>query len=244
MSNTTEQKNDPMEPGSSNVFEELGSDESPNISSYKAWYASILHKHIKEVTTQLQKYKTVGYWIVSMETCNRAHKDTFGQHMHFLAKMTDRDFNAFRDWLKRHFGLQPKATDDHARQFGKVKTIENLARMAMYTVKDGNVQTNMPEEQLRLLTKQSFQKVDKKDEIKMIYEHLDTKASRDMNIILFQNGLREIKMEIINYVLDKQLSPDLNSPTVDRIFRNWVKATMIYNTYDKRKIFYRVCNID
>ena len=215
-----------------------------DVSKYKAWYASILHTHIDEVVKQLRKYKTVGYWIVSLEVCNRSHKATYGQHMHFLANMTDKDFNAFRDWLKRHYDLAPKATEDTARQFGKVKTIENLARMAIYTVKDGNVRTNMPEEVLRLLTKQSFKKIDKKDEMKMIYDYLDENASRCMNDLLFQNGIRHSKMQIIDIVLKNNLSPDLNAPTVDRIYRNWVKCTLIYSRYDKQKIFYRICNIE
>lgn len=244
MSNTTDQQISGEEVSTLVENSESLQPASADITEYKAWYASILHQHHKEVVQQLKKYKTVGYWIISLETCNRAHKATYGQHMHFLANMSNKDFNAFRDWLKRHYDLQPKATDDQARQFGKVKTIENLARMAMYTVKDGNVITNMPEEQLRLLTKQSFKKVDKKDEIRMIYERLDERSSRDIDVLLYQQGIIGSKREIINIVLDKQLSPDLNQPTVDRIYRNWLKWTGIYDFGQKRRIFYRLCNIE
>lgn len=93
---------------------------SNDIASYKAWYASILHKDEDKVLKQLKSYKSVGTYIMALEVCEKSHKATDGQHMHFLVEMNDKDFNAFRDWQKRHFELKCRAgeEDANARQFG------------------------------------------------------------------------------------------------------------------------------
>lgn len=217
---------------------------SNDIASYKAWYASILHSEEQKVLKQLKTYKSVGTYIMALEQCNKSHQATGGQHIHFLVEMNDKDFNAFRDWQKRHFSLKCKAGEDehNARQFGKVQAIKNLARMAIYTVKHENVRTNMSEELLRLLVKQSYIKVDKKDETKMMYAHLDTYIHvNDAEHWLAMNGIREAKKQIINKILAEQWSLDLNMPTIDRIFRNWAKGTNTLNIAQKRKIFYSIC---
>lgn len=218
---------------------------SNDIASYKAWYASILHKDEDKVLKQLKSYKSVGTYIMALEVCEKSHQATGGQHMHFLVEMNDKDFNAFRDWQKRHFELKCRAgeEDANARQFGKVKAIANLSRMAMYTVKHENVRTNMPEELLRLLVKQSFIKIDKKDEMKMLFKLLDERANVDDDVEhwLAMNGLRKLKMLIIDIILAENYSLDLNAPTIDRVFRNWTKNTPKLNIVQKRKIFYHTC---
>lgn len=219
---------------------------SNDIASYKAWYASILHEDEKKVLKQLKTYKSVGTYIMALETCPKSHQATAGEHIHFLVEMNDKDFNAFRDWQKRHFNLKCKAgAEDHnARQFGKVKAINNLTKMAIYTVKHENVRTNMSEELLRMLVKQSYIKVDKKDEIKMMYTHLDDKMKgviEDADHWLDRGGIRDVKKIIINKVLQEQWSIDLNQPTIDRIFRNWLKGTQVVNIAQQRTIFYFIC---
>jgi len=213
-----------------------------SISNYKAWYASILHTEESKVLKQLKSYKSVGTYIMSLEVCEKSHQATGGQHMHFLVEMDNKDFNAFRDWQKRHFSLQCKAEDSGARQFGKVKNIENLSRMAIYTVKHENVRTNMSDELLRLLVKQSFIKIDKKDEVKMLYKHLDDKIHiEDGDHWMEMGGIREVKKEIIRKILLEKYSTDLNAPTIDRVFRNWLKSTDKIDTIQKQKIFFHIC---
>lgn len=115
--------------------------------------------------------------------------------------------------------------------------------MAIYTVKHENVRTNMSEELLRLLVKQSFIKIDKKDEMKMLFKLLDERANVDDDIEqwLAMNGLRQLKMLIIDIILAENYSLDLNAPTIDRVFRNWIKNTPKLNIVQKRKIFYHTC---
>lgn len=117
--------------------------------------AHIPHSEIDYVIETLVGYKSVGEYLIGLETGDY-------EHMHFVVQMSKEDYHRFskRVFIGK-YKLRGKAMKGEPRQYGKVKAIDNLERMQSYTLKDGNIRTNMSDEKISVLQQQSFKKNEK-----------------------------------------------------------------------------------
>lgn len=136
--------------------------------NYLAFMAAIPHTHFGYLEETLKEYN-IGNYIIANEITTTSHKETNGQHFHFLVQMEDEDYHRYaKRVFKDKFKLRGRAAKDLPRQYGKVNKIENLERMKAYTVKSGNIRSNMPQEELDGYMEASFEREDKlkiKDEL-------------------------------------------------------------------------------
>lgn len=117
--------------------------------------AHINHEHIDYVETTLNNYG-IGKYIIAME-------ETTYQHMHFIVQMTDEDYHKFsKRVFKDKFKLRGRAIKGEPRQYGKIHNIEDIEKAKAYTCKDGNLRTNMTDEEIKKYIDSSFQKEDRK----------------------------------------------------------------------------------
>lgn len=125
---------------------------SDTLGTHMAFMAHIPHSEIDYVVATLTKYDSVGEYLIGLEGGEY-------EHMHFFVEMSKTDYTRFskRVFIDR-FKLRGRASKGLSRQYGKVKKIENLTKMAAYTLKDGNIRTNMPEAVIKEYQAESFQK--------------------------------------------------------------------------------------
>ncbi len=121
--------------------------------------AHIPHSEINFIENDLLEQTEVITYLIGLESC-----PTVGEHMHFLLCVNSDTF--YHKWSKRIFKdkykLKGKAYKingiGHARQYGKLKEIKDLEKMGSYTVKDGNIKTNMPQNEIDNFVKKSHKK--------------------------------------------------------------------------------------
>lgn len=129
--------------------------------NYLAFFAAIKHSNADYLIETLTEYN-IGTYIVGKEVTHDSHKETDGEHFHFLVQMEDTDYHKYaKRVFKDKFNLTGRATKGCPRQYGKVKNIENLERMKAYTVKSKNVISNMEQQELERIMEQSFEREDK-----------------------------------------------------------------------------------
>lgn len=139
---------------------------------YVAFMAAIEHKHFDYVKQRLLEYE-IGQYIIAKETTTQSHKETNGEHFHFIVQMTDQTYHNFsKSVFKDKFKLRGKAEKDKPRQYGRVSAIENQDHMIAYTIKDGNIDTNFTEEELIKYKAKSFQKKEVKEANDLVYNYI------------------------------------------------------------------------
>lgn len=132
------------------------------MNKYLAFFSAIKHEHFSYLENTIKEYDIGGY-IIAAETTKDTHKESDGEHFHFLVEMSDTDYHKFsKRVFKDKFNLAGRAMNGHPRQYGKVSKIEKLDRMKSYTVKDGNFRTNLKEDEVKEITENSFKKEEKK----------------------------------------------------------------------------------
>jgi len=128
--------------------------------------AHINHEHIDYVEETLKNYD-IGLYLIGLEK-------TDYEHLHFLVEMEDKDYHKFsKRVFKDKFNLRGRATKGAPRQYGKIKNIEDIEKAKAYTVKDGNVRTNMKDEDLQKYLDKSFKKVEKQEFLDECVEELE-----------------------------------------------------------------------
>jgi len=211
---------------------------------WTAFYAAIKHEHKDEVLKILSEYD-IGKYIIGLETAESTHSESSGQHMHFLVQMYPKDYTRFakRVFIDK-YNLRGRALADKPRQYGKVKNIENIQKMMCYTVKDGNLMSNMDEDTIQELIKQSFKKEDRKTEYEKLYEAV-TAYVKEVPIkcmqVLWADGELKIKEKIIEEIVIKDYRIDMTEQSVNRIYRSWLRMTPVYMIHDKVFIFKKLC---
>lgn len=211
---------------------------------WTAFYAAIKHEHKDTVLKILLEYDIERY-IIGLEVSQSTHNETEGQHMHFMVQMYPKDYSRFakRVFIDK-YGLRGRALEGLPRQYGKVKNIENIQKMMCYTVKDGNLMTNMDQDTIEELIKQSFKKEDKKTEYEQLYEAL-TEYAKGAAItsheFMWADGAHKIKEKIIEEIVYKDYKMDLTQMSVDRMLRAWLRITPAYEIYEKVKMFKKIC---
>lgn len=139
---------------------------------YIAFMGAIKHTEKDYVIETIMEYG-IGTYLISLETAQLSHKETGGEHFHFMVQMTDEDYHKFskRVFIDK-YKLRGRALKDKPRQYGRVKNIENLERMAAYTIKDGNIVTNMTQEELDHYKTISFKKTEIKEEREIVLQYI------------------------------------------------------------------------
>lgn len=141
---------------------------------WQAFMFGIYHKHKDYVLSSMKELGSLGQYIIGLEVCDPPrHKLTNGQHFHFMAQMTDKDYTRFLQRMIKHFELRGKSDMGEARQYGKVHKIRNEVKMKAYSVKDGNVITNLSEKELDELRAISCEKTERKKFRQKLYDYLN-----------------------------------------------------------------------
>lgn len=170
---------------------------------YIAFMCACEHKLYDYLEETLKEY-AIGKYLMAAEVTKDSHSETNGEHFHFLVQMTDADYHkyskrCFKDKLK----LRGKAIDGKPRQYGRVKQIENIDRMAAYTIKQGNIRTNMTEAQLNAYKQITFESKEEKNFEDELYSFLLTEAKYGDKSPLFGQRLtktQDIGLYIVKFV--------------------------------------------
>ncbi len=128
-------------------------------NNYIAFMAHIPHSEISFIENDLLEQQEVITYLIGLETST-----TVGEHMHFLCCVNCETW--YHKWSKRIFKdkykLKGKAYkidgNGYPRQYGKLKEIKDLEKMGSYTVKDGNIKTNMPQNEIDNFVEKSHKK--------------------------------------------------------------------------------------
>jgi len=174
-----------------------------------SFFGAIRHKWFEYCVNILQEYD-IGYYIAAAEKETEHHKETDGEHLHFTVQMTERQYQTFakRIFIDK-FKLRGRAKDGCPRQYGKVKAIRDLEKMKAYTVKEGNILTNIPDEELKHLMEIAFKKDDKQGEERnfrddmMVYIQMKLlKDGHDMSDD-YKLTRYDVGVQIIAYIQEK-----------------------------------------
>lgn len=99
------------------------------------------HDISSELIKSFEEYIDVSArYLVGMETAKDAHAQTKGQHFHFIADMSEKQYDKFRKTiLVNKYKLQGVAKMGMPRQYGKIKKIRDETKLFQYTCKDENI---------------------------------------------------------------------------------------------------------
>lgn len=210
-----------------------------------AFMAAIRHDHIDYVVEVIQEYSSVTEWLISLETADKTHLETEGEHMHFLIRMSPIHYKNFADRIfVKKFKLRGQAMKGKPRQYGKLREIHDLERMGMYTCKEDNLRTNIQESTVKRWVETAFKKDDVDILRNNIYEHLD-KMPIPTHIMTFdgnalaqeeQNTKKQVppcylRMEILQYFRDNcDKIPNPNT------IKSYVTGYILYHAKEKYSI--------
>ena len=176
--------------------------------------AHIPHTEKEYIKEQLSSFK----YLFGMETSEY-------EHYHFLVEMTDKEYHSFsKRVFKDKYKLRGRAIKGSPRQYGKEKKINDIQKVARYTCKDKNVETNILEEELEDILGQKLEecentKTESMDNIK--------KCCRFVENAIFNKHLKKdgLKLELIeNQVLQSIILEDYPSNKTIKIhIINWMK---------------------
>ena len=130
--------------------------------------AHIPHSEIDFLVADLLEQQEVITYLVGLESCS-----TVGEHMHFVCCVNSETW--YHKWSKRIFKDKYKlngraySIDDkkYPRQYGVIRKIKDFEKLCSYTVKDGNIKTNMPQNEIDNFVKKSYKKT---ESLTMTYE--------------------------------------------------------------------------
>lgn len=110
-----------------------------SLDNYVAFYVAAPHHKLQPIMDEytlahnLRNNLTIGY-----EISKHSHKQVQGEHIHVLAKWTDKQYRAFIQFLKtKDINMQGRAIRDQPRTYGKVNKIKDFKKMLAYTIKGG-----------------------------------------------------------------------------------------------------------
>lgn len=185
---------------------------------YIAFMCAVHHINFQYLEDTLKEYD-IGLYLISAETTNDAHKETQGQHFHFLVQMTDKDYHSFsKRVFKDKFKLRGQAKDGKPRQYGRVKKIEDLERMGAYTIKQGNIRTNMTEKQLEAYKKITFVAKEQLNFEEELYTFLVNNAY-DKDLCRKLVEYNKLAVLVINFVRNHKVKHSLTRQKIDKYVR-------------------------
>lgn len=133
-------------------------------SDYIACIFHIDQIHFDYLEETLKEYD-IGHYLIG-------HEVEPYHHFHVLFQGTEKMYTLFSKRIIEKFKLRGQAKQGKPRQYGKLKLIDNIDKLMSYTVKDGNVRSNLPEETLEKIKEQSFRKDETKRLIQKVLDSL------------------------------------------------------------------------
>ncbi len=169
--------------------------------------------------------------------------------------MNDQDYTRFakRVFIDK-FQLRGRAVKGRPRQYGKVKQIENLEQMKRYTVKDGDIRTNLTDTEIEQLVENSFQKDEKKKIADELMEELQEKFHQlewfdvrygthdSLDYEACSWNYSQITRYVIKWYLDKDMRPPPPS-SYKTIAINFIDKLKKYVNQDKALILIAMMDI-
>lgn len=152
-------------------------------SPWETFFYAIKWKLTNDINYQFLKEKLTHHigdkkWILGRETSkDGTHQSTDGEHVHVLAQMTKKQYESLNKNIKDKFKLNGVARDGSPKQYGKVKQIRSIDRMAAYVIKDGNYETNLEPEIIEELKKLLLQIQEEKEKTPKGEENKNTKKA-------------------------------------------------------------------
>jgi len=178
----------------------MGTKELP----YQAFMAAIKHEHREEVKNILLEYN-IGAYIIANEISKSSHQETNGEHIHFVVEMTPEEYHRFskRVFIDK-FKLRGRAAKGKPRQYGKVNKIDNVEKMKIYSLKEGDYISNLSSQELETMYEKSYKKAEDTDDMEKLYEYLgETNLyeidKKDLTTIKTQYGHWELDYENKQY---------------------------------------------
>ncbi len=167
------------------------------------WIACMFHleeEHAYYLEQTLLEYD-IGLYLIGFE------EDKYS-HFHVMFQGDNKIYTNFSKKIVEKFKLRGKAKDGKSRQYGKVKEIDNVEKMAAYTLKDGNIRTNMSEADLEKYRSISYKKNEDKKLFARILEKLYQHRGKDSplctgGIIFHDDWKLSIRTKIIELILDE-----------------------------------------
>lgn len=173
------------------------------------------------------------------------------EHFHFVAFITDTEYHNFcQNIFKKHYNLRGKpgrkGTKDEGKgkQYGrKLEKINSDERVIQYTLKDGDFRTNMDKDLIDKLVEQSFRKNEKENNMKKLFEHLDSKSNHWTSIKnkeYMEGGViklwinKEILHDIYEFILsNKDVKLSLSKTAINNYFLKYLRITEHISISDK-----------
>ncbi len=198
------------------------------------------HSKIEVFIEDLGKYMDPsGRYIIGLETAiGDKLVSTNGEHYHIGVDMSKLAYDAFRKTiLIRKHSLRGQNKNGLPKQYGIVRNVRDDTRMLMYSVKDKNVFSNFPDEELRLLLEASFPKVDPIDHVKLMMEELQTHSfTRANDLGEKEVDITRVEMYIVSYYRDKKLMKSLSRATLKSLTTRFL---MYYDTGTSNQVILR-----
>lgn len=120
----------------------------------------------------------IGGYLIGAETSKAGV-----EHYHFLVEMSSDDYHLFAERVfRKKYKLRGRATKGQARQYGKLTEIRDFERLKSYTLKEGNIRTNMSEEELASAKENSFSKNEKIDKREKMVNALKNDSIPNMRL--------------------------------------------------------------
>jgi len=229
----------------------------PSDLPFQAFMAHLPAKDNEEILEKLQEYD-IGSYLIGYET------DPY-EHTHFLVQMTTTTYHNFANTVfKKKYNLRGQARHGLPRQYGKLKKIEDLEKMASYTIKSGNIKSNMPQDEVNKYFEKSFKKQEKQKMHLQVFEAIEQKShypfqeymneyeyskcksmlqqKKDYTISSDNNGYKiiiNIKQYIINYL---RINTDINMcrSNVNSYAQYFIKHTKHYEDAHKDKLIFNL----
>lgn len=194
---------------------------------YIAFFCAVHHINYEYLEQTLQEYP-IGLYLIAAEKTTDSHVDTGGEHFHFLVQMTEKDYHKYaKRVFKDKFKLSGQARDGKPRQYGKVGKVRDIDRMAAYTIKQGNIRTNMTEAQLEAYKKITFVTKDEISYEDELYEYLMNNAIYDNHSPFVGQKLTryaDISLFVVKFVRSHKKKIYFNRNKLDKYVR-------FYQTY-------------
>jgi hypothetical protein len=146
-------------------------------------------------------------FIVALEKAKNTHKETNGEHLQCIFDMEETTYGNMNKALIKEFKLRGQAKDGLGRQYGKITKdkINDIELACIYTTKEGNVISNIEQEQIKEWYEKSYIKK-RIFNIKNLLEYLDSfYYYQGDDEFYFSDMIEKIKEHIIEYHLDYKI---------------------------------------
>lgn len=174
------------------------------ITNCDVFYAHIPHSDINFIEQVISEYEDVTTYLIGLELGTQ----TKVEHMHFIVESVGKGwYHKFSKRIfidKYHLNGVPKTVNGKAipKEYGKVKKVRDWDKMHAYTVKDGNIRTNMSQSVIDKYVQMSHKKSESRDytiQLLSKIDDFDEKHFRD-----YYTCPKHCKKEDFSHWLEKQ----------------------------------------